>query len=141
MSNMVVYRVERENGDGMYRLSDDDYESPFNDIFYEWLTVSSERVSEYFDVYSRAHITPQDDPILSSLFCGPMGRYYHFAFSSRDQLNAWICQQEWKAALRSKGYSVSLYSVDEGAYIIGESQAVFIKTAARLIERVDLMEF
>ena len=141
MTTVILFRVERANGDGMYRPgNEDDFSSPFNDVIDEWIEHSGEDRETYRAAHCKSHMIPQDDPHLSSLFWGPMGRYYHFAFASLEQLDQWICRDEWKIGLRLKGFAVSVYSVDNEFCVHGSNQSVFIKYNARLIDRVDLME-
>ncbi len=142
MTTVILYRVERENGDGMYRPGDaDDFSSPFNDIVQEWKGASSEHRDEYNATLCKYHALPMEDPIIFPIMLRVDSRLYYFAFSSREQLDAWICVPAWKAGLRAKGFAVSVYSVSESCAAIGASQAVFIKERATLIERVDLTEF
>ena len=142
MTTVILYRVERENGDGMYRPGgENDFSSPFNDVIDEWIEHSGEDRKTYCAAHCKIHMIPQDDPNLSFLFWGPTGRYYHFAFASSEQLNHWIYRHEWKIGLRLKGYAVSIYSVDKEFCKHGDTQSVFMKSNARLIDRVDLMEF
>lgn len=142
MTTVILYRVERENGDGMYRPGDaDDFSSPFNDVVQEWKGASPDRHNEYNTTLCKYHALPIEDPAIFPIMLRVDSRLYYFAFSSREQLDAWICIPEWKAGLRAKGFAVSVYSVSESCAAIGDSQAVFIKERATLIERVDLTEF
>lgn len=142
MSNVVVYRVERENGDGMYRLANEySSECPFNDVVDEWVGLSSERRNEYHGAFSKYHALPIEDPAIYEIMLRPDSRFYYFAFATREQLDAWIRVPAWKVGLRIKGFAVSMYSVDKEFAAIGETQAVFRKDRASLVERVDLTAF
>lgn len=142
MAKTILFRVERENGGGMYRPADEcDFSSPFSDVIDEWVEHSGEDPAEYYAAYCKSHITPQEDPLLCHLFWGSSGKLYHFAFASREQLNQWICRNEWKIGLSLKGFSVSVYSVDARFCVHGGNQSVFMKSKAHLIDRIDLMSF
>lgn len=141
MTTVILFRVERANGDGMYRPGDGGCDSAFTEVVYEWMGASLDRHNEFNETLSKFHALPSDDPKIYPIMCRVDSRVYYFAFSSREQLDAWICVPEWKTALRAKGFAVSVYSVSKSCAAIGASQAVFIKERATLIERVDLTEF
>lgn len=119
---MKIYRVEDDQGTGMYRTSialremncsDKRHPSPWDDM-------KLSEPWENMDLYER-----------SKMF---------FGFSSLDQLKFWIYLEEWRKLLKKEGYFISVYECEPDDAIIGETQAIFIRSSATKIQQLDFLE-
>lgn len=142
MSDIEVYRVERVNGDGMYRPADpEDFECPFHDMIWRWRSAKSLDLapSDFADI----HVIPSKDPKINEVFDGPSMHLYYFGFSSAKQLNDWIFVPEWKEMLAERGFFVSTYSVRDlpRSVVFGDHQVIFMKHCSKLIARSELTSF
>ena len=126
---MLVYRVENAQGGGMYR----------ND----GLSVAS--ICDISDYSSARHPHPTaDDALMRSIprHLNQMGMpayVFNYGFASLEQLKMWLYQNEWRVALSDAGFHVAVYNCLKDAYV-GDTQAVFIKQHATLVETLHLCE-
>jgi hypothetical protein len=117
---MLVYRVQNENGQGMYHASDYAY------------TVLS-------DTYAR-HPMPYDDLKLMNALSldGQDYRGKLFAFSSLEQLKFWIYREDDRAAIADDGCKV--YTIDAKRVWVGDTQCVFDIEGSEVVNVTELTE-
>lgn len=117
-----VYRVENSNGGGMYTETE--------------CTPSYEMIEE------ARHPTPDKDALLAPLWQIELetANYlrFSFAFASLEQLKFWIYREDWRKKLDENGFGVSVYETDSA--LIGDTQAVFLKSQAKLEYTLSLLE-
>lgn len=95
--------------------------------------------------YNRHPLPQNDDRLMrngwAALGWSEKGEHY-FGFSSRAQCLAWLYDSEWWLHPgRNCGLVVSIYEVDREFAILGDTQAVFLRSEARLVRRWKLAEF
>jgi len=114
---MLVYRIESQEGYGMYRCG-----------------LSCSRVMQY-----KRHPTPIEDAELSEWWKRnyPISEKYIFGYSTLEQLKSWIYAEKWRVEIKSSGLVCSVYETDD--YIIGAAQAIFRKETAKKIGEVDIL--
>lgn len=115
------WRVENEEGVGMYRLPDC-------------------YMAEVMPAWDERHPMPYDDAVLApywvDLSSDERARHL-FAFTSPAQLKFWVYKPEVRGLLDRAGARVSVY---EASGVYGDTQAVFLKDTAELIETISLLE-
>lgn len=120
----IIYRVERENGGGMYYTNSDDITFEMQD--------------------SMRHPPPHKDAKLKKAWgklCDGDWSYkssWSFGFSTIEQLKNWIYQTEWREILTNLEYYVVSYNAKE--YHFGDTQAIFRKETANRLEVKTLLE-
>lgn len=118
---MLIYRVEKENGQGLYR--DNDY--PFS----------------YEMVDSMRHPLPSDDALLSifwnALSYESMAKF-HFGYSSIEQLKSWVYRTSWREEIDKAGFRVNVYETEN--YKTGDTQAVFVKSKSKFVNSLSLLD-
>lgn len=118
-----ILRVETETKVGMYRNN----------------SLASEEMHEM----SGRHPAPFSDTKI-----GPYWNYRlpgHcsnklFGFTSIEQLRFWIYKAEWRESLHDEGYAISYYEVPEEYALLGDTQAIFVVSEARLVKRVSFKD-
>lgn len=117
-----VFRVECANGGGMY--------------------VSTSCQPSYEMIEEARHPSPDEDVLLAPLWQIEMetGNYknFSFTFASLEQLKFWIYREDWRKELDENGFRVSVYETDSAK--IGDTQAVFLKSQAKLEYTLSLLE-
>lgn len=118
---MLIYRVEQENGRGMYVDNKDD-------------TYSSEMTE------AMRHPIPSEDAALRDAWNAlSLSQFkYCFGFSSLEQLKSWIYRSDWRAAINADGFKVAAYETTD--FLVGDTQAVFRKATARLQFSISILE-
>jgi hypothetical protein len=108
----TIYRIELENGDGMYR---------------------SRCGLNAFDVMpigNIKHPMPHDDSLLEKQreikgVDSDKLTSYRFGFSSKGQLRSWIYNDRWLVDLHKIGYVISEYVCSDYDVLVGHTQAIF----------------
>ncbi len=123
MRKELCYRIEYENGEGIYRRScgimpNDQEGGPLN------------------------HPNPDEDHLLKDVWLDL--RYktnqafcYYFGFSSIEQLRRWFFDQTYLQTIHDRGVRIAIYQTDD--YHFGDTQMIFRKSAATLIGKADLI--
>lgn len=126
---MFVYRIEDEEGVGMYwskkitAYTDDDYPVPIDE---------------------GKHPPPYRDSLINtqwSLMTLLEQKEYIFGFSSLGQLRNWIYNNDWLMNLHAKGFVISVFEIDEEDVIKGYTQALFIRSKSISCCSYDIKEF
>lgn len=109
---MKIYRMQNEDGEGMYRKSS---------------------VSEaiFGDTTNRSkHPSPKDDSKISKFWCDLSflwAEKYYFGFASILQMRNWIYDDFWFDQLAEKGYHPYELEIEEEYVQIGNTQAIYLK--------------
>ena len=105
---MLVYRIEDEDGKGMYH--------------------SSKAIS--MEVDERKHKEPCSDSLLApvwlSLSTGSRETFV-FGFASIEQLRNWVYDDDWLYKLHETGFILSVYDVPDKDVIAGHTQVMFLR--------------
>lgn len=126
-----VLRVENSEGIGMYacRIWDEKLHS-YPRYIYEMTEASN-------------HPNPLEDAALFPTWVeiGYEDRSkWNFGFVDLAQLRNWIYRQSWRDELKKHNFMISIYEVDTKNFHAGDTQCIFIKTNATLIERFSFDE-
>lgn len=124
---MIIFRVETEQGKGMYNV-----------------TIPSMQDLTEGDASDR-HPLPWDDSRLERR-CAALGLdvyalpdTFRFGFRDYAQMRNWLHLDRWLEYLHGVGFVLSLYDVPYDACADGHSQLVFDLDAAELIEQRSLV--
>lgn len=63
-----------------------------------------------------------------------------FGFASLEQLRFWIYKTKWRKSLKSEGFRVSVYEVPVEHALVGDTQAIFVRPEATLVDHLDITE-
>lgn len=126
-----VLRVENSEGIGMYacRIWDKEMGS-YPRYTYEMTEASN-------------HPNPLEDAALFPVWVelGYKNRSkWNFGFVDLAQLRNWIYRQSWRDELKKYHFMISIYEVDAENFHAGDTQCIFIKKNATLIERFSFDE-
>ena len=120
MATRLIYRIETPAGVGAYAARVD------------WYGHDSDGPGPYDEV---RHPTPRED---SALGWRDMPydeqQKHHFGFASEDQMRAWFYRDEWMRAMNAVGLQLTVWEVSVEDSSVGNSQAVFRRDRATLIE-------
>lgn len=112
----LIYRIQNEYGEGMYTGPSCDASS---------------------SMHEHRHPLPSDDAALKDKWINlKNATHYKFGFSSIEQLKFWIYKLKWRKELAKAGYCVYIFETDD--FLIGDTQAVFVKDTATLVETISL---
>jgi len=118
-----VYRVERIDGLGMYNAACNCFPEAYTSLGYR-------------DSPNRP--TPSNDAIPYWELENRLK--WFFGFSSIEQLKSWIDSYEVRKIMGGWNYKVGIYEVDEEYFNESPHQAIFIKSKAKLIQFLNLVE-
>lgn len=132
-----VYRIEKEDGTGVYTTGG--------------VTAAEraliERISDYGGFCddgwspSSRHPAPGIDRKLGPVWAktpADLRRRYYFGFKDIAQLQHWFFDIRLNNELTAMGFRVSVYGIEEHDVIEGEHQVAFVKAHATLLDRVGL---
>jgi hypothetical protein len=126
---MKIYRIEDKNGKG-YKVDLDSQISNSTDEGFCGKYMQDD------DMYFKFRPLPHNDGIKSSF----IRKYHLFAFESLDSLNSWFLPADLVMGSLLGG-KLCVYEVNEKKIIKGESQVVFDKRKAVLIECFPMSHF
>jgi len=112
----TVYRVETSDGVGLYKTA----------IASSWDMQEIDR-----------HPVPHEDAELCEFWRRCDQGEYIFGYGSIEQLASWIYKKEWRENIAAAGLVLSVYETND--YHVGATQAVFRKSTAKLIGRMDIL--
>jgi hypothetical protein len=120
----LIYRIEKQDGNGPY--------------------ASRSRVDWGLTApYEDRHPGPMSDPLLRQKWTQLKLEYeahlYSFGFKDEEQLRVWFYDKEWLQAMKAVGLRLTLWEVQDGFFHIGDTQAVFRKDKAILIQTSELI--
>ena len=123
IETVTVYRIELEDGTGVYRSSKGNLWNKITDSMVDF----------------SCHPRPQEDPVLNydELF----DVKFSFGFSSIEQYKNWFFNPYWRKELSKYGVFLSLYEVDKEHFRNGQKQIIFRKDHAVLKERINPFHF
>lgn len=118
----LFYRIENEQGHGMYRSSTDlnctrnmqgerNHPSPYDDKGLH-LAIEGRR---YVAVPKRLRQIGYDG-IVPSMF--------NYGFADLDQLERWVYKTAWRRELKKMGFMINVYKCKKAAFAAGDTQAV-----------------
>jgi hypothetical protein len=136
---MLIYRIEDEDGGGVYRGDNSDMNPMGGSV-------------------SDRHPLPADDSLLQESLRFRMRRdlakeyqWKHwtsfleddfiFGFSSIDQMRNWVYQDVWLRKLDKGGFFLSEFNVPKHHVCVGNTQAVFRRSKATKFHRHTMAEF
>lgn len=131
---MQVWRLEAENGLGPYRC-----EGAFS------INCPMERAQNK-DTWTRAHQpTPAYDKKLSksleergwSVHNIPDKDAWSFGFASLEQYFSWVPEQQSRKGLQAEKIKLKSFEVEREDFILGDTQVMFQKGKAKLLEVLD----
>lgn len=107
----TIYRVEDAFGHGMY----------------------SSLISP--SMGGKRHPLPEDDCKLAQEWAKIKDKSsFFFGFISLEQLKLWIYKKSWRKELANEGFFVTVY--ESKNFFFGDTQAVFLKSEAKFIEKL-----
>lgn len=115
---MLVYRVQTENGSGLYQ--------------------ASEYANDYLSDLSGRHPMPYNDSKLMEELGDEKYVGKLFAFSSLEQLKFWIHSREAREAIHADGCKVYVIETDE--VWVGDTQCVFNKWSGTVVDVISLLD-
>lgn len=119
-----VYRLEMENGRGVYQSSVNGSRPAFNGIYTDYATGSN-------------HPPPWRDRGMSrfwdSLEITGQSLRWFFGFTSLEQLQAWFYRADDRTRMADNGVVMRVYEVPEKSFVAGQYQAIFRKEDAKLV--------
>lgn len=117
---MQIWRIEDENGGGMYRGGG------------EGFAVVAADVGEFS---GPRHPSPMWDYALGYYdIDGDERDYYKFSFATLAQMRQWVYRAAWRRGLDELGYRLNCYEVPDEYARRSNFQAVFHEGHAKLIE-------
>ena len=142
---MLVYRIENDEGDGMYCCADIDLS--FTEVMANYPDPDPDRrimQSEFYELYGieygDVHILPEADFPGFWEKNGTQFWDYYFGFPSTDALKLWIYREEWRKALHDNGFFIAVY--DDVHEKVSESgrQVIFKKHQSQFLRKFSLLE-
>lgn len=118
----LVYRVENAEGLGMYRSKADYHISGCPD----------------FQDDGDRHPCPSEDAKLG--WSWDVHPTWVFGFASKEQLMFWLYKESWRRYIKSGGFTIAVYEVDDGYYKLGDTQACFNRDHAIRITNIDIVD-
>jgi len=131
---VLIYRVETESGDGLYRLKEG-MTCPFIEIINEYTPSITDAV------LIGIHIHPGQDRDLNwdqKMFREQ--QLYSFGFPSIAALRKWIYDDKWIIPLDERGYKISVYEVSDFYAQSSDRQSIFRKKHAKLIKVISFLD-
>ena len=117
---MLIWRIEDENGGGMYRGSGDGF---------------ARVAAECGDWASDRHPSPLRDAVLGFCDIDPDERdRWKFGFATLGQMRQWVYKAKWRKGLDELGYQLNCYRVPDGFANRSNFQAIFHEDHAVLVE-------
>lgn len=126
---MLVYRVVDQNGDGMYRASTMDN----NDCLWH----------KCCDDYDDDEHHPAPSGINHKICVKFLDNHpsdFFFGFSSLDQLNHWIFEDEWKEKMHLEAGKVLVFDVKPSHCVFDEHQVAFLMEEAFCVRELSILE-
>ena len=121
----VIFRVENDNGTGMYIGT---------------YGFTAQEYSESMAWGARRHPNPSEDYGLRSKWSELREHntyeQYSFGFSSIEQMRSWVSTNEWREELHAHGFMINMYLADDSH--IGDTQAIFHKGRAVKVGTISL---
>lgn len=115
---MLVYRVQNEDGTGLYH--------------------ASEYAEDHLSDLQGRHPLPYNDSKLIEELGNEDYRGKLFAFSSLQQLKFWIHCREAREAIHAEGCKVYVIETDE--VWVGDTQCVFNKGSGTVVDVISLLD-
>lgn len=126
------FRLETENGLGIYHSVCDNKISPWQNI-----TKSGREMFQHDFI----HIEPHEDKALGLSFDKIDDESYFFGFLNLDQYKAWFYNPIWRQNLSKYGVMLSVYEIEKRKLRKSPHQVAFRREDAILIERFDPFHF
>lgn len=125
---MLVYRIEGENGDGIYRGK------YCRDNPMDWIPSKHPGPARDSLLVDNANVIRQNDDadFVCLDFCDwIMMSKYIFGFASTEQLRNWIFNDMWLWRMEERGFRLAVFDIDPDDVIVGHTQCIFHREKIR----------
>jgi|SRR6185437_16749398 len=119
---MLVYRIEGENGDGIYRGK------YCRDNPLEWIPSKHPapwRDSLLVNNCNAIRGVEDDEDCSCSMDEWLPRQNYIFGFANTDQLRAWVFNDLWLWQFEQRGFRLSVFDIESRHVIVGNTQCIF----------------